>query len=270
MTGDPKVLGPLQQAFLATDKSRIMDFIGYAWERETGDVNTIYPSIDHRIRAWTPPDAEPSLEQRVEALSVRLTGYIAEVDFALSERIAALELFKADALEDLASLNIRMSIVNERHPEPTAPDDPVCADCEPCGNCGHRRGIHGTTGLLCREPDYANSTTCECPGFVPAPQPAPDDPVCAREGCGHKRSDHEQGIGLPRFPTNCKRCSCSSFLPAPQAAPDLDPVRVEAATKALFHTYNPSYGWDDHREWHFKWRQQAEATIRAYLNGETR
>ncbi len=68
MSGDPRVLAPLQHAFNAADNAHVRQAIIYAWEFETDTRSTVQPRIDKRIRAWTPPPAEPSLEQRVAAL----------------------------------------------------------------------------------------------------------------------------------------------------------------------------------------------------------
>ena len=224
MSGDPKVLAPLQQAFKETDDGRVQQQIVYAWCHETGNYN-IYSLIETDIRDWTPPPAEPSLEQRVAELEAKAERHLAylrdcidSTDDQLKQRVdelhemlMALTASTARNLEDLNNnvadgfIRVDRRIRAITHPDPTAPDDPVCA----------------------------------------------------REGCGHKRSDHEQGIGLPRFPTNCKRCSCSSFLPAPQPAPDLDPERVEVTqenvAKALeivgraFHHPDTFFQYEDDR-----------------------
>ena len=171
MTGDPKVLAPLQQAYLKLTSHPKdigdMALLQLQWEDHYGVIAyRPFADVDAEIRAWTPPPAEPSLEQRMAELEAKHGSLKAKLDKWVPASVTITENHE----ERISAL--------EQHPEPTAPDDPVCVNCNPCGNCGHRRGIHGTTDLLCREPDYANSTSCKCPGYVPAPQPAPDlDPV---------------------------------------------------------------------------------------------
>lgn len=38
--------------------------------------------------------------------------------------------------------------------------------------------------------------------------------------CNHPRDQHEAGIGIPRYPTNCTRCACIEFTG--QDASDFD------------------------------------------------
>lgn len=188
MTGDPKVLAGLQQAFNATDDPRIHRLIGNAWEFETASCSTIYPALGDRIRAWTPP-AEPSLDDLAFGLSIKFAALSVEMD-EMKKRLDALE----------------------QHPEP----------------------------------------------------PAPDDPVCAREGCGHPKSVH----ALNSRVCHVSDCTCHEFLPAPAA--DLDPVRVEAAAKAI---RGDGWGrsWDELNQGHRdSYIRDANKAIRAYLNGETR
>lgn len=253
MTGDPRVLAGIQQAYLATDDDLMLSYLGYAWSRETKTLNSLRP-VDPVIRAWTPPAAEPSLEQRVEDLTNRINDE-ETVNRRQWDSIAELLIRTSNIVQSVKALEAKHArLIQDITTGFTKVDRRIRAITNPDCICGTEDGA-------------------SCPVHSHLEPTAPDDPVCAREGCGHSRSSHwQESTGSTacifhssRFPNGSAACGCTAFVPAPQPAPDLDPVRVEAATKALFHTYNPSYGWDDHREWHFKWRQQAEATIRAYL-----
>lgn len=106
MSGDPKVLAGLQQAYLASDAAMFASrraMIRYAWRAETGTSIHDAHSTDAAIRSWTPPPAEPSLDDFAFGLSIKFAELSVELD-ALKKRLDALE----------------------QHPEPTAPDlDPV-------------------------------------------------------------------------------------------------------------------------------------------------
>lgn len=113
MTGDPKVLAGLQQAFNASENVHTQRAIASAWEHETDGWSVVMPTVEQRIRAWTPTTAGPSLEQRVAELTKSVmwlhelfspNGKIRQELNGIAERIDALE----------------------QHPEPTEPDlDPV-------------------------------------------------------------------------------------------------------------------------------------------------
>ena len=147
MSGDPRVLAPLQQAYLAAKHEKVIQRLQFVWDFETrGKIVNSDADADSEIRAWTAPPAEPSLEQRVATIerSIKtMNDSVQSLDrehLQLDERIAALE----------------------QHPEPTAPDDPCGENCDgSCQKCEDRmfERIYGGDD-------------------APAPQPAPDlDPV---------------------------------------------------------------------------------------------
>lgn len=236
MTNDPKVLAGLQQAFNASDDPRIHRLIGNAWELETASCSTIHPALGERIRAWTPPASDPSLEQRVaeledalqrlkdqQTLDCKHTGQaLGDID----NRIKGLYSETNEKFTDVDRKFIALT-----HPEPPAPVDPVCARSE----CGHRQSEHTPNGIVCQwnqsDPDGPH---CYCHGYL--------DP---------------------------------SWLPAPAASADLDPVRVEAdaITPELLNAisgverFASSVANQDEMNGELAdWL----SVIRAYLNGETR
>ena len=163
MTGDPRVLAPLQQAFNATDNAHVRQAIIYAWEFETDTRSTVYPRTDERIRAWTPPTAEPSLDDLAFGLSIKF----AELSVELDELKSSLERLKNQQTLDckhtgiaLTDLDRRLMVQEnkkpEQHPEPTAPDDPVCG-------CGHPKSHHAVHSA---GPNYGHWCGC-CRAFNP-------------------------------------------------------------------------------------------------------
>lgn len=146
MTGDPKVLGPLQQAFNTSDVYHVRRYIGMAWEKETDTQHIVLPPLDERIRAWTPPPAEPSLDDLAFGLSIKFAELSVEMD-EMKKRLDALE----------------------QHPEPTAPADPVCAR----DGCWHKSKWHCDDGSC-------GVRGCDCEQFIVKPTttaPADLDPV---------------------------------------------------------------------------------------------
>lgn len=160
MTGDPKVLAPLQQAYLKLTSHPKdigdMALLQLQWEDHYGVIAyRPFADVDAEIRAWTPPPAEPSLEQRMAELEAKHGSLKAKLDKWVPASVTITENHE----ERISAL--------EQHPEPTAPDDPVCANPE----CAHRQSSHFS--------DWPGGCeTCECAEFLPMPQPAPDlDPV---------------------------------------------------------------------------------------------
>ncbi len=132
MIGDPKVLGPLQQAFNATDHPFILGKLAAAWTAET-ELDAPFDMVSASIRAWTPPPAEPSLEQRVAELELKLSA----VSATMQEHETDLENFGNQIHE----------LFNRTDPEPTAPDDYTpgqykrARGCAPPINIEVRRGL---------------------------------------------------------------------------------------------------------------------------------
>lgn len=132
MIGDPKVLAGLQQAYLASDTRNVMLRIQNAWDYEaTGSL--VPGNSDAAIRAWTPPPAEPSLEQRVDELHEMLMTLTTSTARNLEELRAGINTEVSNRINHEHLCRGRYDITNERinsleqHPAPQpAPDlDPV-------------------------------------------------------------------------------------------------------------------------------------------------
>lgn len=134
MSGDPRVLAPLQQAYLAAnDGSNARTYIRYTWRAETNQHGLPWHQVDADIRGWTPPPAEPSLEQRVDELHEMLMTLTTSTARNLEELRAGINTEVSNRINHEHLCRGRYDITNERinsleqHPAPQpAPDlDPV-------------------------------------------------------------------------------------------------------------------------------------------------
>ena len=217
MSGDPRVLAPLQQAYLAAKHEKVIQRLQFVWDFETrGKIVNSDADADSEIRAWTPPPAEPSIDDLAFGLSIKFAEVTLELEGLKKQHAELIDNITAG----FARVERRIRAIT--HPEPTAPDDPVCA----------------------------------------------------REGCGHVQSEHDGG--------GCQRispyCNCHAFHPAPPPAPDLDPVLLKIAdlyTSLLPDAPNPNLSLTDltcllRDEWRKRTDTNAgefgtDRAIRAYL-----
>lgn len=125
--------------------------------------------------------------ERAEEVATEVTG--------IAEQLATLH-------ESVYEINKRLDKLEPAKPT-TSDDDPVCETCQ------HQRSSHNEVGCFPQNGDFG-ILICPCKAFVPVTAPEPDDPICQRPGCGHKRSDHDYERN--QIPNACSQCWCGEFL----------------------------------------------------------